>query len=75
MNKEYCYKLEKLVNNLNSDSNKFCDNYHKMKYKEYSDGCAGVYSKYKDLFIEMADENMTTIADLDNYINWILYDK
>jgi hypothetical protein len=75
MEKEYCYKLGNLVNNLSGDSNKIVNDYHKMQYKDYCDSCRQVYKELEDLFVEMADENMGTITDLDNYISWILYDK
>lgn len=75
MEKEYCYKLENLVNNLSSDSNKIVNDYHKMQYKDYCDSCRHVYKEVEDLFVETAEENTGTITDLDNYISWILYDK
>lgn len=75
MDKDYSFKLNNLVNNVNSDSSKIDSVRHKLNYKEYTAECCEFYSKYNSLMIDMAEENICTIADLNNYIDWIMYDK
>lgn len=78
MNKEYGFKLEKLVNNLNSNSklsNTLKNLKHTINNSSFVLDAEEFYEKNSELMIDVAEENMSTIADLNNYVNWTIYDE
>lgn len=77
MNKEYCFKLKNLVNNLNGNnyvSNIVDDIKHSNKIYDYVNNAKEFYTKHNDMYIQLAEANINTIADYYDYIDWIGYD-
>lgn len=78
MNEQYCYKLKKLVNNLNGKSvlsNRINKLKHNMSNNGYLVKSEAFYSENKKLMISLAEDNINTITDFNNYLNWMVYDK
>lgn len=72
--KSYSFKLKKQVNNLKGYklvSNQIKDLKHTMSNLSYTNLCKKFYASNKQLLIELAEENINTICDLDNYLSWL----
>ena len=72
--KPYRFKLEKSVNNLKGwefVGNQIANLNHTMSSDSYKKLCESFYSQYAVLMVELAEFNINTIFDLQNYINWI----
>lgn len=74
MNKEYCFKLENLVNNLNNngvvcDKIKGCK--HTINNTNFCSDSINFYNKNSKWLLKLAEEDIGTVDDLNNYINWI----
>ncbi len=77
MDKQYGFKLNNLVNNLKSSSvsNKIDNVKHTINYNQYLLDAKSFYLNNYKLSIDLAEENIVTIADLNKYIDWIKDDK
>ncbi len=78
MNKEYSFNLNNLVNNLNGKSdfsNTIQNLNHTINNNKFSKMYEIFYEKHKKLMLELAEENIVTIADLYNYVDWIKNDE
>ncbi|MDY5042317.1 MAG: hypothetical protein SPF07_05090 [Eubacteriales bacterium] len=73
MNKEYCYKLKLLVNNHNGTDtiNKIENLKHSINKEDYISNAKQLYSDNAQLFESIAEENIVTITDYNDYINWV----
>lgn len=78
MDNKYSFNLNNLVNNSNGNScvvNKIETLKHKINNNKFSIDAEKFYKNNQTLMIELSEENIVTIADLDNYIDWIKNDK
>ncbi len=78
MNKEYSFNLNNLVNNLegkNNVCNKIKSLKHTINNNDFSKNSEDFYKIHKNLMVKLAEENIATITDLYNYVDWIKDDK
>ena len=71
---EYGYKLSEMVNNLNVG--KVVDEQinslkHTITNTNYASSAINFYGKNAKWLVELAEENINTVADLNNYVEWI----
>lgn len=74
MNSEYGFKLENLVNNLSNGkvlNEQINQTRHTISKTNYCESSINFYGENGRWLIELAEENVDTIADLNNYIGWI----
>jgi CYTH domain-containing protein len=74
MKNKYSFKLQKQVNNLytnNCVSNKIKKIRHTINKNQFLCNCKQFYLNNNDLMIKLAELNINTILDLDNYVDWI----
>lgn len=72
------FNFENLVNNLKDkrvDCNFKKNLEHTINNNSYCSLLKSFYAEHKNLMIELAEENINTIVDLNNYVNWIKYGK
>ena len=67
-----------MVNNLEgkkSVCNKIENLKHTINNNEFSKNSKEFYKSHNSLMVELAEENIVTITDLYNYVDWIKDDK
>ena len=74
MNSEYSFKLKNMVNNLNSGkvlNEQINQTRHTISNTNYCESSINFYGANSRWLIDLAEENVNTVADLNNYIGWI----
>ncbi len=74
MKNEYGYKLQEMVNNLNAGKvvNEQIEVLkHTISNTNYASAAINFYNGNAKWLIELAEENINTVADLNNYAEWI----
>lgn len=70
----YRFNLDKLVNNFNGSKkhiNKTIKSFHKMNKSLVKNDFEIFYKSNYDLMIKLAEENISTVTDLNDYENWM----
>lgn len=73
-NNEYGFKLEDIVNNSVKGqlvSNTIKTARHNMNNSSFEKNLAKFCGEHNSMLINLAEENIATVADLNLYINWI----
>ncbi|MBQ2863898.1 MAG: hypothetical protein IJE91_00350 [Clostridia bacterium] len=74
MSGEYGYKLKNMVNNLKGNT-AVCKQIESLKHTisntDYCTNAINFYNRNAKWLVNMAEENISTVADLNNYVNWI----
>lgn len=71
---EYSYKLSEMVNNLNAGkvvNEQIKSLKHTITNTNYASSAIEFYGGNAKWLVGLAEENISTIADLNNYVEWI----